>query len=63
MGIGAAILAGRLLATQLFEILLTDPVTYATVAGALALTGFVACSRAGMACHARVDLIIALRNE
>jgi putative ABC transport system permease protein len=62
VGIGAAMLAGRLLATQLFEVRPTDPVTYAVVAGALALTGFVACLVPAWRAM-RVDPIIALRNE
>ena len=56
-------LAYRLLATQLFE----SPthgssVTYAAVAGALALTGFAACLVPAWRAM-RVDPIIALRNE
>jgi predicted permease len=62
VGIGAAMLAGRLLATQLFEVRPTDPVTYAAVAGALALTGLVACLVPAWRAM-RVDPIIALRNE
>ena len=62
VGVGAAMLAGRLLATQLFEVRPTDPVTYATVAGALALTGFAACLVPAWRAK-RVDPIVALRNE
>src|SRR6185312_7024519 len=43
VGVPLAMLAGRLLALQLFEVRATDPPTYAIVAAALALTGFVAC--------------------
>jgi putative ABC transport system permease protein len=62
VGVGAAMLAGRLLATQLFEIRPTDPATYAAVAGALALTGFAACLVPAWRAM-RVDPIVALRNE
>jgi putative ABC transport system permease protein len=62
VGVGAAMLAGRLLATQLFEVRSTDPVTYAAVAGALALTGFLACLVPAWRAM-RVNPIIALRNE
>ena len=62
VGAGVAMLAGRLLATQLFEVRPTDPVTYAVVAGALALTGFVACLVPAWRAM-RVDPIIALRHE
>jgi putative ABC transport system permease protein len=62
VGVGAAMLAGRLLATQLFEVRATDPTTYAAVAGSLALTGFVACLVPAWRAM-RVDPIITLRNE
>src|SRR6202046_492913 len=62
VGIGAAMLAGRLLAAQLFEVRPTDPGTCTGVAGALALTGFVACLVPAWRAM-RVDPIIALRNE
>lgn len=59
--IGAALLT-RLLSTMLFGITPTDPVTYATVAGVLALTAVAACQipvwRA-----TRVDPLTALRSE
>ncbi len=61
-GIGAAILAGRLLAAQLFEIEPTDPLTLGAVALALAATGFAASLiPAWRAMH--VDPLVALRNE
>lgn len=59
--IGAALLT-RLLSTMLFGITPTDPVTYAMVAGVLALTAVAACQipvwRA-----TRVDPLTALRSE
>jgi putative ABC transport system permease protein len=62
VGVAAAMLAGRLLATQLFEVRATDPATYAAVATALAITGFMACLVPAWRAM-RVDPIIALRNE
>ncbi len=61
-GIGAALLAGRLLATQLFEIKATDPLTLAAVALTLAATGFAACMIPAWRAM-RVDPLVALRNE
>jgi len=62
VGVGAAMLTARLLASQLFEVRATDPVTYAAVAGALALTGFAACLVPAWRAM-RVDPIMVLRNE
>jgi len=59
-GIGAAMVAGRLLATQLFEVRPTDPVTYIAVAGVIALAGLVACLVPAWRAM-RVDPIVALR--
>jgi putative ABC transport system permease protein len=61
-GIGAALFAGRLLATQLFEIQATDPLTLAAVALMLAATGFAACMIPAWRAM-RVDPLVALRNE
>jgi len=59
--IGAALLT-RLLSTMLFEITPTDPVTYAMVAGVLALTA-VAASQIPAWRATRVDPLTALRSE
>jgi ABC-type lipoprotein release transport system permease subunit len=61
-GIGAALLAGRLLATQLFEIKPTDPLTLAAVALTLAATGFAASMIPAWRAMC-VDPLVALRNE
>ena len=61
-GIGAALLAGRLLAAQLFEIKQTDPLTLAAVALMLAATGFAASMIPAWRAM-RVDPLVALRNE
>ena len=62
IGIGAAVGAGRLLATQLFEVKPTDPFTYAAVALVLLATALAACSIPAMRAT-RVDPLTALRNE
>ena len=59
--IGAALLT-RLLSTMLFEITPTDPVTYAIVAGVLALTAVAACQIPAWRAT-RVDPLTALRSE
>jgi putative ABC transport system permease protein len=61
-GIGGALLAGRLLAAQLFEIKPTDPLTVAAVALTLAATGFAASLIPAWRAM-RVDPLVALRNE
>jgi putative ABC transport system permease protein len=61
-GIGAALVTGRLLATQLFEIKATDPMTLAAVALLLAATGFAASLIPAWRAM-RVDPLVALRNE
>jgi putative ABC transport system permease protein len=61
-GIVAALLAGRLLATQLFEIKATDPLTLGAVALTLAATGFAASMIPAWRAM-RVDPLVALRNE
>ena len=62
VGVGAAMMAGSLLATQLFEVRATDPRPMRAVAGLLAITGFAACLVPAWRAM-RVDPIIALRNE
>jgi predicted permease len=59
--IGAALLT-RLLSTMLFGITPTDPVTYAMVAGVLALTAVAACQIPAWRAT-RVDPLTALRSE
>jgi putative ABC transport system permease protein len=62
LGLGAAVLAGHLLARQLFEIKAADPVTLAGVAVALLVTGL-AASLVPAWRAMRVDPLVALRNE
>jgi putative ABC transport system permease protein len=62
IGFGIALAAGRLLASQLFEVRATDPATFAAVATALALTGFAACLIPALRAT-RVDPMVALRSE
>jgi putative ABC transport system permease protein len=62
VGIGAALGAGRLLATQLFEVTPGDPVTLGAVALVLLATGMVACLIPAWRAM-RVDPLVALRNE
>jgi putative ABC transport system permease protein len=62
IGVTIGFAAGRLLASQLFEVQATDPATYASVAAALAVTGFAACLVPAFRAM-RVDPIVALRSE
>jgi putative ABC transport system permease protein len=62
VGIPAALVIGRLLASQLFQVRPTDPVTYVAVASTLLATGFTACAIPA-ARAVRVDPMTALRNE
>ena len=62
LGMAATLGTGRLLATQLFAVKPTDPVTYAAVAGALLGTGLVACMIPAWRAM-RVNPVVALRNE
>jgi putative ABC transport system permease protein len=62
IGIAAALGAGRLLASQLFEVKPTDPATYFAVASMLLSTGLVACGIPALRAT-RVDPLVALRNE
>jgi putative ABC transport system permease protein len=62
IGLGGAFAAGRLIASQLFDVRATDPVTYAAVAGALLLTGVVASTVPALRAT-RVDPLVALREE
>jgi len=62
LGMAATLGAGRLLATQLFAVKPTDPVTYAAVAVVLLGTGLLACMIPAWRAM-RVDPVVALRNE
>jgi putative ABC transport system permease protein len=62
MGVAGALAAGRLLATQLFEVRPGDPVTYVAVAAALLATGLAACAVPAFRAM-RVDPLAALREE
>jgi len=56
LGIAAAMGAGRLLATQLFEVRPTDPATHLAVAFVLAVTGLCACAiQLGGRCASTLD--------
>jgi putative ABC transport system permease protein len=62
IGLPMALGANRLLASQLFEVPVSDPITYGVVSIALLATGLAACvipARRAM----RVDPMVALRNE
>jgi putative ABC transport system permease protein len=62
VGTAAALGAGRLLASQLFEVKSYDPVTYTLVGAVLAGTALAACLIPAYRAM-RVDPVIALRNE
>jgi putative ABC transport system permease protein len=62
IGIAAALATGRLIASQLFEVHPTDPLTYVAVSAALLATGIVACLVPAVRAM-RVDPLIALRYE
>ncbi len=62
IGIVAALAAGRLIASQLYEVRPTDPVTYVAVSAALLATGIVACLVPAIRAM-RVDPLVALRYE
>ena len=62
LGLIGAVLLTRLLSTMLFGITPTDPVTYAMVAGVLALTAVAACQIPAWRAT-RVDPLTALRSE
>jgi putative ABC transport system permease protein len=61
-GLAASLGAGRLLASQLFEVKSYDPVTYAMVGAVLVATALAACLIPAFRAM-RVDPVIALRNE
>jgi putative ABC transport system permease protein len=62
IGVAAALATGRLIASQLFEVRPTDPLTYVAVSAALLATGIVACLVPAVRAM-RVDPLIALRYE
>jgi ABC-type antimicrobial peptide transport system permease subunit len=62
LGLMGAALLTRLLTTLLFGITPTDPVTYAVVAGVLAVAAFAACQIPARRAT-RIDPLIALRSE
>ena len=62
IGVPMALGAGALLASQLFEIPSSDPVTYTAVSVVLLATGLTACAIPAFRA-ARVDPMVALRNE
>ena len=62
LGLAGAAMLTRLLSTMLFGITPTDPVTYAAVAGVLALTAVAACQIPAWRAT-RVDPLTALRSE
>jgi hypothetical protein len=62
LGLIAAFAGARLIATLLFDVPAHDPVTYATVGGAVALVAMMACSIPA-ARAIRIDPTIAMRTE
>jgi putative ABC transport system permease protein len=62
IGVPMALGAGTLLASQLFEVSSSDPVTYAAVSVALLVTGLAACAVPAIRATG-VDPMVALRNE
>jgi putative ABC transport system permease protein len=61
-GLIGAFAAARLIATLLFEVPARDPVTFATVGGAVLLVALVACSIPAVRA-ARIDPTLAMRTE
>jgi len=62
VGLAGAFAAARLIAALLFEVPARDPMTFAAVAGAVALAAFAACSIPA-ARAVRIDPTIAMRSE
>ena len=61
-GTAAAVAAARLMASQLFEVRPSDPVTYAAVSGILLATALTACAVPALRAM-RVDPMVALHSE
>jgi ABC-type antimicrobial peptide transport system permease subunit len=62
LGLIAAFAGARLIATLLFDVPAHDPITFATVGGAVALVAMMACSIPA-ARAIRIDPTIAMRTE
>jgi ABC-type antimicrobial peptide transport system permease subunit len=62
LGLLGAFVAARLIATVLFDVPARDPVTFATVGGAVALVAMIACAIPA-ARAVRIDPAIAMRTE
>jgi putative ABC transport system permease protein len=62
IGIAGGLGAGRLLASELYEVKAADPVTFAAVAAVLLATGLLACAIPALRAS-RVDPLTALRQE
>jgi len=62
VGLGAAVASTRVMAALLFEVTPTDPLTFATTAGLIALVALAACLVPAWRA-ARVDPIVALRMD
>jgi predicted permease len=62
IGVTGALLMGRVMASLMFQVKPTDPVTYVSVAGLLGLIALLACMIPAYRAS-RVDPVVALRNE
>jgi ABC-type antimicrobial peptide transport system permease subunit len=62
IGLAGALALTRLMSTLLFEVTATDPLTYVSVIGLLALVALLACYIPARRA-AKVDPLIALRYE